>query len=234
MIHGAVVTDGSHPRRVLAIGLDGLEVTLADRLMDAGELPGLRALRERSARFLLDHGRAQSTGLAWEHFATGLGPEQARRWGAIDFDPNTYAAWQSGARFRPFFADLGARTTVFDPPYVRLEDAPDASGITGWGAHDPGVPASSRPTELLGELEETVSSYPASASMYATPWPSAEACAAMGDSLAAALETRTRAAMWLAGARLSDWELFIVVSGELHSATEGLWHGIRGLLPFRN
>ena len=66
-------------RRVLVIGLDGLDIGFATQLMDAGELPALRACRDRSARFLLDHGPAARTGLAWEHFASGLTPEAGGR-----------------------------------------------------------------------------------------------------------------------------------------------------------
>jgi hypothetical protein len=48
----------------------------------------------------------------------------------------------------------------------------------------------------------------------------------MGEALAGALDVRSRAAQWLAKERLPDWDLFIVVSGEAHSAIEGLWHGV--------
>ena len=67
-------------RRVLAIGLDGYEQSLGQRLIDAGELPHLAALRDRSARFLLDHGSAKRTGLAWEQCSTGKSPQDANRW----------------------------------------------------------------------------------------------------------------------------------------------------------
>ena len=60
--------------RVLAIGLDGLELTLVERLIAEGEMPALAELRRRAARFRLDHGSAQRTGLAWEHVASGLSP----------------------------------------------------------------------------------------------------------------------------------------------------------------
>ena len=97
-------------RRVLAIGLDGLEVSLADRLMAAGEMPALARLRQRSARFLLDHGAAQRTGLAWEHVSSGRSPEAARRWAAVEFNPSTYEAWQEGARFAPWWSAVARWT----------------------------------------------------------------------------------------------------------------------------
>src|SRR5262247_3821681 len=82
---------GEMPRqRVVAIGLDGLEVSFADRLIAAGAMPALAQLQQRSARFLLYHGPAQRTGLAWEHVASGLAPQSARRWAAVEFDPDTY------------------------------------------------------------------------------------------------------------------------------------------------
>ena len=51
--------------RLLAIWLDGYESTLADAM--TSELPSLARLREKSARFLLEDGLAQLTGLTAEH-----------------------------------------------------------------------------------------------------------------------------------------------------------------------
>jgi hypothetical protein len=99
-------------QRVLIIGLDGFDVGFAGRLMAEGELPGLRALRDRSARFLLNHGAATRTGLAWEHFASGLTPESAQRSSVVMLDPSTYEVWQEGARFEPLFTRLDARCSM--------------------------------------------------------------------------------------------------------------------------
>jgi len=96
---------------VLAIGLDGLEVSLAERLMAAGDMPALADLRKRAVRFVLDHGPAQRTGLAWEHVASGLSPEASGRWAAVEFDPSTYQVWQEGARFTPWWAAVDRRIT---------------------------------------------------------------------------------------------------------------------------
>jgi hypothetical protein len=217
--------------RVMVIGLDGLEIEYAEQLMAAGEMPALDDLRRHAARFRLDHGTAQRTGLAWEHVASGLSPEAGRRWAAVEFDPATYAAWQEGARFIPWWVGLDKRVVVFDTPYVDLRRAPHTRGIVGWGAHDAGTVTAGAPIGLWTEFEQRFGPYPASKWLYATPWPSPVRTQAMGEALAQALGVRARAARWLASARLKDWELFIAVSGEVHSAVEGLWHGLDSSTP---
>jgi len=209
----------------MAIGLDGIEPTFLERLVTAGEMPALAALRQRAARFLLDHGPAQRTGLAWEHVASGLSPEHAGRWAAVEFDPATYRVWQEGARFDPWWATLARRVVVFDAPYVDLRRAPNTRGIVAWGAHDPGTAMAARPRPLLREFLRRYGRYPEQWT-YGTPWPSSRRTQEMGSALARALETRGRAAGWLAAERLPDWDLFFAVAGEVHGTIEGLWHGI--------
>jgi predicted AlkP superfamily phosphohydrolase/phosphomutase len=213
-------------RRVLAIGLDGYEESLERRLIEAGELPALKRLRERSARYLLDHGPAQRTGLAWEHFSTGLSPERTGRWGALHFDPETYDVWQEGTRLQPFAARLNSRTVVFGPPYFDLAQAPHVRGVIGWGVHDPGVPTAARPDSLLPEFEARFGKYPAERWIYGVVWASPEHTREMGEALARSVNIRTQAARWLLGERLPDWDLGLVIVSEPHSAIEGLWHGI--------
>lgn len=213
-------------RRVLAIGLDGYETSLGDRLMDAGELPHLEALRKRSARYLLDHGAATRTGLAWEHASTGLSPEHAHRASAIEFDAVSYDVWHAGTSLTPFPAHLSARTVVFDPPYFDLGRAPSVRGVVNWGAHDPGIARGSRPGSLVDELITRFGEYPAKKEMYDIVWASPERTRVMGDALIEATEVRARAARWLLAERCPDWDLAFVVAGEIHSAIENFWHGI--------
>ncbi len=212
--------------RVLAIGLDGLEVTFVERLMASGKMPALSALAGRSARFRLDHGPAQRTGLAWEHVASGLSPEDGRRWAAVEFDPATYTAWQEGARFTPWWESIDARVVVFDAPYVDLRRALRTRGIVGWGAHDPGTVSETRPHELGAEIARRFGPYPAAPWTYGLPWPSAARAQEMGEALTRGLDVRTRAARWLATEGLPDWDLFLAIQGEAHGAMEGLWHGV--------
>jgi hypothetical protein len=213
-------------QRVLAIGLDGYEESLEREMMAAGELPALARLRAESARFLLDHGPAQRTGLAGEHVSTGLAPEAANRWAAVHFDAYAYTVSQEGTRLQPFPARLRARTVVFDATYFDLSRAPQVRGLVGWGGHDPGVPLSARPADLLPELAARFGSYPATEFIYGHVWPSAERTQQMGRQLAHATDVRAQAARWLLAERLPDWDLALVVVSEPHSAIEGLWHGI--------
>lgn len=213
-------------RRVLAVGLDGYEESLERRFIESGELPNLARLREGSARYLLDHGPAQRTGLAWEHVSTGLSPRRAGRWAAVHFDPETYSVWQEGTRLAPFAARLGSRAVVFDAPYFDLSQAPRVRGLVGWGAHDPGIPLAASPETLLGEFEGRFGKYPAEKWIYGVVWPSPARTREMGQALAHAVARRTQAARWLLGERLPDWDLALVVVSEPHSAIEGLWHGV--------
>jgi predicted AlkP superfamily phosphohydrolase/phosphomutase len=210
----------------LAIGLDGYEQSLERRFMEAGELPALARLRDSSARYLLDHGPAQRSGLAWEHVSTGLSPERAGRWAALHFDPETYSVWQEGTRLSPFAAQLKSRTVVFDAPYFDLAQAPNVRGVVGWGAHDPGIPQAARPDVLLSEFEARFGKYAAEKWIYGVVWPSAERAREMSEALAQAVSQRALAARWLLGERLPDWDLALVVVSEPHSAIEGLWHGV--------
>lgn len=225
---------GMTRHRILAIGLDGLDVNLAERLMVEGEMPALALLKKRSARFTLDEGPARRTGLPWEHVSSGLSPEAAHRWGQIEFDPTSYTAWQDGAHFVPWWERADLRVVVFDPPFVDLHRTRNTQGIVAWGSHNPGAFQAAQPKALLPEFLQRFGDYPADEWMYGTPWRSASRTRAMGQALCRAVDVRSRAAQWLAAERFPEWDLFFVVAGELHSGTEGLWHGVDSAHPLNS
>lgn len=220
--------------RVLAIGLDGFDLQLAETMIARGLLPSLALLKARSARFTLDDPLARYSGLVWEHIASALSPMDGGRWSAVSFDPRTYAARQEPTRARPFLADLAGRAVVFDLPYCDLKAAPAARGLTNWGAHDPGVAACARPGGLRAEIEGRFGPYPAAPWIYGFTWPSVERTKALSESLLRAVEVRTEVARWLLAERLPDWDLAIVVVSEGHSAIEPLWHGVDPGHPLRD
>lgn len=212
--------------RILAIGLDGYEQTLARELINVGKLPALAALKEKGATWLLDHGPATRTGLAWEHFSTGLSPDMANHHSAVVFDKETYSVCQQGTSLAPFISGFNKKSVIFDPPYFDLYKTSNAKGMVNWGAHDPGIACKSIPADLKEEVHDKFGPYPAKEWIYGVCWQSVEQTATMGKKLTEALEVRTKIAKWLLHERLPDWEFGLVVCGELHSATEGLWHGI--------
>jgi predicted AlkP superfamily phosphohydrolase/phosphomutase len=213
-------------QRVLAIGLDGFELSVGERLAGKSEMPALRALEEKGARVLLNHGLAKHTGLGWEHLSTGLSPDSAKRWSAVEFDPATYATWQQGTDIPPFTTSIKSRVVVFDPPYFHLKADSRVRGIVNWGAHDPGTDLMGEPESLVQEAIAKFGRYPAGPALYGLPWPSPQACTKLAHDLVEATEQRSRISQWLFSERMPDWDLAMVVVSEPHSATEALWHGV--------
>jgi predicted AlkP superfamily phosphohydrolase/phosphomutase len=213
-------------RRILVLGLDGFDVDLAERFAGEGLLPNFARLQTQGACFDLDAGRDKYSGLAWEHFSSGIRPSDGGRWSAVAFNKRTYQATQDQTVVRPFLADLAAKTVIFDFPYFDLSLAPNVRGITSWGAHDPGVAPASRPDGLHQEMTDRFGPYPAPEWIYGFCWPSPQRAQTAGEALTHATEVRSRASRWLLKERLPEWDLGVVVISECHSATEPLWHGV--------
>ncbi len=216
------------------IGLDGFEISLAEKWMAEGGLPHLKALKDRSARYQLNHGAAKYTGLAWEHVATGKTPEALGRHSAVTFDPNTYHVSQDPTRAAPVFGQLKSRVVVFDTPYFDLQQSRSAQGAVSWGAHDPGVPPQSRPDDLYDEIRERFGPYPASEFIYAMCWQSEAATRRAVDALVRATKQRADISEWLLSERLPDWDLAMVVVSEPHSIIEPMWHGVDPTHPLHD
>jgi predicted AlkP superfamily phosphohydrolase/phosphomutase len=77
-------------KKVIVIGLDGLEPQITEALLAAGELPHLAKLREQGGYCRLQTTYPAQTPVAWATFATGVNPGGH---GIFDFlrrDPQTY------------------------------------------------------------------------------------------------------------------------------------------------
>lgn len=77
-------------KKVLVIGLDGLEPSIVDGMLKAGELPNLARLREQGGYDRIATTSPAQTPVAWSTFATGVNPGGH---GIFDFlrrDPPTY------------------------------------------------------------------------------------------------------------------------------------------------
>ncbi len=108
-------------KRVIVVGLDGLEPSIAEPMLAAGELPNLARLKEQGGSARVATTTPAQTPVAWSSFATGVNPGGH---GIFDFlrrDPTTYRPDISLTRHEP--------ATAFRPPRaVNLR-----RGATLWG-----------------------------------------------------------------------------------------------------
>jgi predicted AlkP superfamily phosphohydrolase/phosphomutase len=212
-------------RRIIVLGLDGYEPSVAQQLLADGRMPNLQALARDCMQCRLDHGEAKRTGLAWEHVALGREPAAYDRFAAVDFDPGTYRVTQTGTKSRPFLADINRRSIVFDAPYFDLAAAPNCLGLVSWGAHDAGIARTCAPPGLAEEIAAKFGPYPAKKYIYGFVWQNEEHTRAMAAALVEAIERRSAIGQWLCAERMRDWDLALIVVSEFHSALEALWHG---------
>ncbi|MBX7137514.1 MAG: alkaline phosphatase family protein [Oligoflexia bacterium] len=73
-VRGKVISKRARTRRVIVVGLDGLEPTLAERFMEEGRLPNLKRLREQGSYSRLGTTLPALSPVAWSTFQTGVNP----------------------------------------------------------------------------------------------------------------------------------------------------------------
>ncbi len=215
--------------RVCAVGIDAASIDLIEQLCDAGALPHMEALRRRSARTRLDSAPTHRNGMLWTQFVSGrdISHDDARF--RCRFDPDTYEAYETSARHIdeagavPFWEGVDGSVITFDVPRSTISGP--GVHVTAWGAHAPSYPRASSPRGLLREIDERFGPHPAFDNEYACGWHDPTRL----DRLTAALETGARRSGEIATFlmdRFPDWQLFVGVLSESHSASEFMWHGI--------
>lgn len=128
--------------RVLMLGLDALEVTCFDDLVEDGRLPNLAAFASRSERLDVHSEGFELHGGIWPTFASGTGPGTHgvyfwTQWMAEEMRHRRNDA--PALVFEPFWAGLpaaGQRASVVDVPFVPAVRSPGVRHYVGWGLHD--------------------------------------------------------------------------------------------------
>lgn len=87
-------------KRVVVLGLDGLEPTLTERMLAAGELPNLARLRDRGGYLRLGTTWPPLSPVAWSSFSTGTNPGKHNIYDFIARNPNDYRPTISSVRIR--------------------------------------------------------------------------------------------------------------------------------------
>ena len=165
--------------RVIAVGLDGLEPSIVDRMLDRGELPNLALLRGQGGYGRVGTTTPAQTPVAWSTFATGTNPG---RHGIFDFlnrDPASYRLelalnrydrsgplqtprlvnLRRGIPFWQRLSDRGIPSSVIRCPCTYPPDEIDGRVLSGMGVPDlrggfgTGTFYTTEPSVLPGEAE---------------------------------------------------------------------------------
>jgi len=212
--------------KVIAIGLDAADPNLIDKWMEAGHLNTIKALREQGTYGRLtnvDYHRAE---VPWTSFLSGCLPEKTGYWTPVKFRPESYDPSETQAydfqEYPPFYA-LGEdyKVAIFDMPQTTLSDRVNGYQILAWGAHSPQTPSHSMPAELFSEIEAKHGKHPALNKDFAD-CRDIEALKKLERQLEIGLSRRASICSDLM--QREDWDLFLTIFGETHSAGHSFWH----------
>lgn len=212
--------------KVIAIGLDAAPPELISEWMEQGLLPNLSHLREQGAYVPLNNIDYYKAETPWTTFLTGCLPQTTGYWAPIKFREGTYQVERIEAydfqEFPPFYA-LGDshRVAAFDLPQSTLSEDVDGIQVLGWGAHSPQTPSHSRPPEFLEQVHQTYGKHPALHKDHGSWWDQ-NYIHRLHRSLLQGLELRVDICRDLL--RQEQWDLFLTIFGETHSAGHDLWY----------
>ncbi len=213
--------------RVAVVALDAVEWQLVERMLAAGDLPNLARLRAQGATVQLDSPTPYRAEGPWLDFLSGRRGDSRRYWSPVMFDPGDYSSYLRGtAPVAPFYAFGPARTVVsLDVPKAIPSDDVTGKQVVGWGAHDPGHPPASRPSELLEQLRAEVGAHPAAAIEYDGAWQHPRFLARLADATGIGIQRRVSALQRLCATQ-PDWDLVMVAMCEAHTSGHHMWHGV--------
>jgi predicted AlkP superfamily phosphohydrolase/phosphomutase len=99
------------PKKVIVIGLDGLEPTIVESMLQRGELPNMARIRQMGSYSRLRTTYPAQTPVAWSSFATGTNPGGHGIFDFISRNPATYQPDAALSHFAP-------PKNMFSPPQV--------------------------------------------------------------------------------------------------------------------
>jgi predicted AlkP superfamily phosphohydrolase/phosphomutase len=215
--------------RLLLLGLDAFDAELMQRWTAEGKLPAIRGLMERGTSGLVRGPAGFYVGSSWATFYTGLNPAGHGFYRMDQLAPGTYDFFRpvdrpAGIGGTPIWTKAsaaGLRVAAFDIPTASVDRKLNGIQIGGWGDFEGLYEYMTSPPELAAEILAAVGEYPR--------WDVAEHRRGTSDEFAhlvAALEqgVEKRTALTLELLDREDWDLFIQVFTESHSAGHQCWH----------
>jgi predicted AlkP superfamily phosphohydrolase/phosphomutase len=128
-------------RRVVVIGLDGMDPGITTRFLREGRLPHLQKLAEQGAFRPLDTSNPSMSPVAWSTFATGVDPSRHGIYDFITRDPCTYAPILSSTDIKNAgrVLNIGKYIIPLEKPKIRLLQKSQAFWKTLGERHIPSI-----------------------------------------------------------------------------------------------
>ncbi|MBX3394502.1 MAG: alkaline phosphatase family protein [Phycisphaerae bacterium] len=121
-IRGRKAFARSKIKRLVILGLDGMEHTLAERFMNEGKMPNLKRLGEQGGFRLLGTTTPPLSPVAWSSFLTGVNPGKHNIYDFLNTDRRNYTPFLSSVDIHPptKTLKLGKYVIPLNKPSIRL------------------------------------------------------------------------------------------------------------------
>ena len=206
---------------VILIGLDACDIGRIERLVAAGRMPNLAALREAGQQGLLRGRLHHFEGMTWPRWLEGRDLSNHYFFKMWRRDSMTFApavdCWEPRPPFWAHLAAAGAKMAVLDVPYSSTRPHGAASYVRGWQNRVGG--RASAPAKLWDEMARRFGAPAGRPERYGLQ-ATARHAELRADGLAVA-EQAGAIGSWLLGREA--WDLFVVVLGAGHLAGHYLW-----------
>ena len=213
--------------RVLFIGLDAADPALLQQWGQAGLLPSLHALRQKSLQGTIALPPGLGSGAMWASLFTGVSPARHGRYFGRQPDGAGYrvAAVAPGAvRQEPVWvaaSRAGRRVAVVDIPVAPLARELRGMQIKDWGCHDPTYPdVRTCPPSLAAEVRARHGADPVGDCD--RPRKGIAAYRQLRDRLVERIDRKTQ--LVCGYLQEGGWDLFMAAFGDAHCAAHQCWH----------
>lgn len=219
--------------RLIAIGLDSVDLRLLDEWFAAGELPNMKRCFDGGSHARLigsaepgkgHRGYTAETPITT--LLTGCWPSTTGYWSPSKLKPSYEVEQIEAYDYGDFshFYDYcrGRKIVVFDVPHARLSEKVDGVQVMAWGAHSPQGPSVSQPSGLLEEINDRYGPHPTLHKDDLLVPETDRRVRTLEERFIDGIERRKRIVLDMMRER--EWDLFVTFFGELHSAGHGFWH----------
>ncbi|WP_375207738.1 hypothetical protein [Hyphococcus sp.] len=215
--------------KIVMFGLDGADPAFMDRLIEAGELPAFKRLRERAAVHAIENDAAQGAAQFWNSASIGAGPGHHGHHFYMHFKPDTYDIIpnheSSLPDITPFWNrldDEGYRVAVVD--WHRMMPKPLKHGrlVDNWLGHDPLTDTIWMPPSLAKEGRKYFQGDSIGGGFELRPRKTADDINAYLTDLFNRIKAKT--AFCCDQLRDHDWDIFISCFSDAHDVGHHVFH----------